>query len=127
MPKEVDMADNDSSLQPVDALKTEKAGNAYELPTSESVAASNGDNGSSANGGGHTFRESSRSWDASSNTSSSADLRSIANKFSDVQDAMTKKYRVAADTTDDFVHENPWKAITMAALAGVVVGMLASR
>jgi ElaB/YqjD/DUF883 family membrane-anchored ribosome-binding protein len=58
----------------------------------------------------------------------SADLRSIAkNKFSDVQDAITKKYRVAADTTDDFVHENPWKAITMAALAGLVVGMLASR
>jgi hypothetical protein len=122
------MADNDSSLQPVDALKTEKAGNAYELPTSKSVAASNGDTGSSANGGGHTFRESSRSWDASSNTSSSANLRSIAkNKFSDVQDAMIKKYRVAADTTDDFVHENPWKAITMAALVGVVVGMLASR
>ncbi len=122
------MADNDSSLQPVDALKTEKAGNAYEFPTSESVSASNGDDGSSANGEGHTFRESSRSWDASCNASSSADLRSIAkNKFSDVQDAITKKYRVAADTTDDFVHENPWKAITMAALAGLVVGMLASR
>ncbi|WP_250517014.1 hypothetical protein [Caballeronia sp. INDeC2] len=122
------MADNDNALQPVDALKTEKAGNAYEFPTSESVAASNGDSDSAANGGGHTFRDSSRSWDASSNASSSADLRSIArNKFSDVQDAMTRKYRVAADTTDDFVHENPWKAITMAALAGLVVGMLASR
>jgi ElaB/YqjD/DUF883 family membrane-anchored ribosome-binding protein len=128
MPKEANMADNDSSLQPVDALKTEKAGNAYEFPTSESVAASNGDNESSANGGTHTFRESSRSWDASSNSSASADLRSVAkNKFSDVQDAMTRKYRVAADTTDDFVHDNPWKAITMAALAGLVIGMLASR
>ncbi|MDR5744550.1 hypothetical protein QCE73_15455 [Caballeronia sp. LZ029] len=25
------------------------------------------------------------------------------------------------------MHDNPWKAITMAALAGLVVGMLASR
>jgi len=44
-----------------------------------------------------------------------------------VQDAISQKYRIASNTTDDFMHENPWKAITMAALAGVVVGMLVSR
>jgi len=44
-----------------------------------------------------------------------------------MQDALVRNYRVVTDTTDDFVHDNPWKAITMAALGGVIVGMLISR
>jgi ElaB/YqjD/DUF883 family membrane-anchored ribosome-binding protein len=44
-----------------------------------------------------------------------------------MQDALVRNYRVATDTTDDFVHDNPWKAIIMAALGGVIVGMLVSR
>ncbi|GJH28880.1 YqjD family protein [Caballeronia novacaledonica] len=74
------------------------------------------------------FRESSQPWDAKGNASPSGELRAIAkNKLPDVQDTVIRRYRFAADTTDDFVHDNPWKAITMAALAGLVVGMLASR
>jgi ElaB/YqjD/DUF883 family membrane-anchored ribosome-binding protein len=38
-----------------------------------------------------------------------------------------QRYRVVSDSTDDFVHESPWKAITMAALSGIVIGMLAAR
>ncbi|GJH17570.1 DUF883 domain-containing protein [Caballeronia novacaledonica] len=122
------MADTDRSLESVDSLTTERAGNAYEFPTSATVAGSSGDNDPSSNSGGQNFRESSQSWDAKGNASPSGELRAIAkNKLSDVQDAVTRRYRFAADTTDDFVHENPWKAITMAALAGLVVGMLASR
>ncbi len=29
--------------------------------------------------------------------------------------------------TDDFAHESPWKAIAIAALGGILVGMLAAR
>lgn len=121
------MADNDRTLDPVDAPKTERADSSYEFPTSESMA-TDGHSEPSAKSDDHSFREASQSWDAGNNGSSSSDLRSSAkNKIADAQDAMSRKYRVAADTTDDFVHENPWKAITIAALAGVVVGMLASR
>ena len=34
--------------------------------------------------------------------------------------------RVAADA-DDYVHEEPWKIATMAALAGIAIGVLFSR
>ncbi len=37
------------------------------------------------------------------------------------------KYRTASDSTDDFVHENPWKAIVMAAIGGMVIGLLVRR
>lgn len=121
------MADNDRTLEPVDALKTERADSSYEFPTSESMA-TDGHGEPSAKSDDHGFREASQSLDGGSNGASSGDLRSSAkNQFADMQDAMSRKYRVAVDTTDDFVHENPWKAIAIAALAGVVVGMLASR
>ncbi|WP_268760648.1 DUF883 family protein [Caballeronia cordobensis] len=44
-----------------------------------------------------------------------------------MKDAMVKHYRAASDTTDDFVHDNPWKAIVLAGLGGLIVGMLVSR
>ncbi|WP_244808880.1 DUF883 family protein [Caballeronia zhejiangensis] len=114
------MADNDRALEPVNAIETERADSAYEFPTSDNMTSSNGDHSS--------FREASKSWDAGNDATSTSNLRSDAKaRFADMQDAMTRKYRAAADTTDDFVHENPWKAITMAALVGVVVGMLAAR
>ncbi|MFM0324340.1 ElaB/YgaM/YqjD family protein [Caballeronia glebae] len=122
------MADNDRAHEPIDALATEKAGSAYEFPTSEKMASPSGDNETSAKADNNGFREASQSWEGNSGASPSSDLRASAKeKFADVQDAVTRKYRAAADTTDDFVHENPWKAITMATLVGVVVGMLAAR
>jgi ElaB/YqjD/DUF883 family membrane-anchored ribosome-binding protein len=33
----------------------------------------------------------------------------------------------AAKATDDFVHENPWRAVGIAAGVSLVVGMLISR
>jgi len=32
-----------------------------------------------------------------------------------------------AGTADDFVHDSPWQAIGLAALVGVLVGLVASR
>jgi ElaB/YqjD/DUF883 family membrane-anchored ribosome-binding protein len=43
------------------------------------------------------------------------------------QEAMLEKTRQAARATDDYVHENPWRAVGIAAGVGLVVGMLISR
>ncbi|SAK63117.1 membrane protein [Caballeronia temeraria] len=43
------------------------------------------------------------------------------------QDAIAAQYRQAKEGTDDYVHDNPWKAITFAALGGLIVGLLAAR
>jgi ElaB/YqjD/DUF883 family membrane-anchored ribosome-binding protein len=43
------------------------------------------------------------------------------------QEVVQRNYRIASDTTDDFVHGNPWQAIAMASIGGLVIGMLMSR
>ena len=45
----------------------------------------------------------------------------------DVEHAMAEKTKQAAAATDDYVHENPWRAVGIAAGVGLVVGMLISR
>lgn len=45
----------------------------------------------------------------------------------DTQDALLERGRRAARMTDDYVHDNPWQAIGMAGLAGVLIGALISR
>ena len=35
--------------------------------------------------------------------------------------------RAAARATDDYVHDNPWRAIGMAAAVGVLIGLLLNR
>ena len=43
------------------------------------------------------------------------------------QKQVTEKARQAAKVTDEYVHENPWKAVGMGAGAGLIIGMLISR
>ncbi len=43
------------------------------------------------------------------------------------QEAMLEKTRQAAHATDEYVHENPWRAVGVAAGVGLLVGMLISR
>ncbi|AQH00258.1 hypothetical protein A9R05_08520 [Burkholderia sp. KK1] len=43
------------------------------------------------------------------------------------QDAVAVRYARAKEGTDDFVHDNPWKSIALAAVGGLIVGLLASR
>lgn len=51
----------------------------------------------------------------------------VKDAFADAQDAVISGYRSVSASTDDFVHESPWKAIAFAALGGIIVGMLAAR
>ena len=48
-------------------------------------------------------------------------------RFVDTRDALAAHYRDVSHATDQFVREDPWKAIAFAVLGGVVIGMLAAR
>ena len=43
------------------------------------------------------------------------------------EEAVVIKTKQAAKATDEYVHENPWKAVGIAAGAGLIIGMLISR
>jgi ElaB/YqjD/DUF883 family membrane-anchored ribosome-binding protein len=40
---------------------------------------------------------------------------------------VVEKTRYAAKATDEYVHENPWKAVTIGATIGLLVGVIVSR
>jgi len=58
-------------------------------------------------------------------------LRAAKVRLADAQEALMEKAKVAARQTDEYVHENPWKAAGIAAavggLLGVLIGALVSR
>ncbi|HCI13673.1 MAG: hypothetical protein A2063_07845 [Gallionellales bacterium GWA2_60_142] len=43
------------------------------------------------------------------------------------EEAVVEKTKLAAKATDEYVHENPWKSVGIAAGVGLVIGMLISR
>ena len=43
------------------------------------------------------------------------------------QEVMLEKTKQAARATDDYVHDNPWQAVGIAAGVGLLVGMLIAR
>ena len=42
-------------------------------------------------------------------------------------DTLRRQAQLAATTADDYVHDSPWQAVGIAALAGALVGILAAR
>ena len=44
-----------------------------------------------------------------------------------LEEAVVEKTKVAAKATDDYVQENPWKAVGIGAAVGLVIGILISR
>lgn len=45
----------------------------------------------------------------------------------DTQDAVLARGRRAVRVTDEYVHDNPWQAMSLAAVAGLLLGVLISR
>jgi ElaB/YqjD/DUF883 family membrane-anchored ribosome-binding protein len=45
----------------------------------------------------------------------------------DVEEDVLARGRQAVQATDEYVHQNPWQAITVAGVAGLLVGMLITR
>lgn len=54
-------------------------------------------------------------------------LASAKVRLSAAEEAMVAKTRQAARATDEYVHENPWRAVGIGAGVGLIVGMLISR
>jgi ElaB/YqjD/DUF883 family membrane-anchored ribosome-binding protein len=48
-------------------------------------------------------------------------------RLSEAHASAVEKVKVAAKTTDDYVHENPWQSVGIAAALGLVLGALISR
>ncbi|MDN4053256.1 DUF883 domain-containing protein [Massilia sp. YIM B02763] len=44
-----------------------------------------------------------------------------------LEEAVVEKTKVAAKATDEYVKENPWKAVGLGTAIGVVLGMLIAR
>jgi ElaB/YqjD/DUF883 family membrane-anchored ribosome-binding protein len=45
----------------------------------------------------------------------------------DTQSALLDRARAAAKVTDEYVHENPWKSISIAGGAALLIGLLLGR
>lgn len=54
-------------------------------------------------------------------------LRVVKAKMAEAQAALLVKTKEAAKATDAYVHENPWKAVGVAAGVGLVIGLLIGR
>lgn len=54
-------------------------------------------------------------------------LLAARHKLGDLEEVVKTKTKEAAQATDDYVHEHPWKAIGVAAGVGLLVGLLAGR
>lgn len=48
-------------------------------------------------------------------------------RMAEMQTALIARTKAAAKATDAYVHENPWKAVGIAAGAGLVIGFLINR
>jgi ElaB/YqjD/DUF883 family membrane-anchored ribosome-binding protein len=54
-------------------------------------------------------------------------LDNAMDKAHELQAVAIEKGKAVAHTTDEFVHEHPWKSVGIAAGIGLVIGMLISR
>jgi ElaB/YqjD/DUF883 family membrane-anchored ribosome-binding protein len=56
-----------------------------------------------------------------------ASLDAVKATIGDTQESVLAKTKEAAKATDDYVQENPWRSIGLAACVGLVIGLLISR
>lgn len=54
-------------------------------------------------------------------------MRNAKDKMADVQVVVADKAKVAVRVTDDYVHDNPWQAVGIAAGVGLLLGLLIGR
>jgi len=54
-------------------------------------------------------------------------LAAAKQRLAVAQDAVVAKTKEAAKMTDEYVHENPWKAVGIGAGVGLIIGMLIAR
>lgn len=54
-------------------------------------------------------------------------LAKAKHDLADLQDAALQRAKAAGRATDEYVHDNPWKSIGIAAGAGLLIGLLIGR
>ncbi|MHB9117245.1 MAG: DUF883 family protein [Burkholderiales bacterium] len=54
-------------------------------------------------------------------------LREAKERLAEVEARVRAKTKLAARAADDYVQENPWKAVGVAASVGLVIGLLIGR
>ncbi len=54
-------------------------------------------------------------------------LRTAKTDLRKLEDSVIARSRGAAESTNVYVHDNPWKAVTLGATVGVIVGLLIAR
>ena len=64
---------------------------------------------------------------AAARTKAGESLQAAKIRLAEAQASVVDKVKVAAKTTDDYVHENPWQSVGIAAAVGLVIGALISR
>ena len=68
-----------------------------------------------------------REWIASVQTKVKQSLKAANDWLAEEEGTMTAKARATAKATEDYVQANTWMVLGMAAMAGLVVGILAGR
>ena len=68
-----------------------------------------------------------REWIATAQSKAKKSLKAVNDWLAAEEGAMTAKARATAKATEDYVRANTWMVMGMAALAGLVVGILAVR
>ena len=48
-------------------------------------------------------------------------------KLADAEDVIVQRSRLAARATDEYVQENPWRAVGIGAGVGLIIGLLIGR
>lgn len=54
-------------------------------------------------------------------------LRQAKTRLSEVEEEAMRRAREIAEATDEYVHENPWQSVGIAAGIGLVLGLLLGR
>jgi ElaB/YqjD/DUF883 family membrane-anchored ribosome-binding protein len=54
-------------------------------------------------------------------------LKALQGRLKDAQTIAIEKGKAAAQASDEYVHENPWRSIVAAAGVGVLLGLLIAR
>lgn len=54
-------------------------------------------------------------------------VRQTQNRFGEMQNELVDRTKYAAQTTDAYVHENPWGAVCAAVTIGFVAGLILGR
>lgn len=54
-------------------------------------------------------------------------MEAVKERLGEAESAVVQRAQQAAKDTDQYVHDNPWKAIGISACVGAIVGMLIAR